>query len=180
MVAAELADRDGINALSFTALAKALGVKPPSLYAHVSNFAELRQKIVVFGLNELEREIMRAGFGRSGTEALREVCAAYRAFALRRPGVYAATTLWPSPENAEVREATTRFNDLAMQIMEPLFHGLDRPERVHRLRIIRSALHGIASLEQAQAFWDPVDVDKTFEHMVDMLIDMTTKPKSDF
>ena len=171
---AEIIDREGIGALTLTVLARALGVKPPSLYAHMHSLDDLQQKVAVFGLQELERAILQAGFGKSGENAVRSLCFAYRDFAHSRPGVYAASYLWLKPDTAEVRETTKRFGEVVMQIMEPLFVGLSRADRVHRLRIIRVALHGMVGLEQAHAFWEPVEVDKTFEHMLDMLIDMAT------
>ena len=175
--ASEIIDRDGIGALTLTVLANSLDVKPPSLYAHVQSLDDLQQKIAVFGLQELERAILHSGFGKSGEKAVRALCSAYRDFAHRRPGLYAASYLWVKLDNSEVREMTTRLADVVMQILEPLFVGLDRPDRIHRLRIIRIALHGIISLEQSHAFWEPVDLNQTFDHMLDMLLAMASTKK---
>ena len=177
LVSAEIIDCDGLNALTLKVLAQALGVKPPSLYAHVESLANLQQKIAVFGLQELERTILLAGFGKSGENAVRALCFSYRDFALSRPGVYAASYQWVKLDNAEVRETTSRLSEIVMQIMEPLFVGLERAERVHRLRIIRIALHGFVGLEQANAFWEPVDVNQTFSHMLAMLMAMAGAEK---
>jgi AcrR family transcriptional regulator len=42
--AAELIERRGFEALTLSALASELGVKPPSLYAHVGGLDDLRRR----------------------------------------------------------------------------------------------------------------------------------------
>ena len=55
--AAEIADRDGLDGLSLTTLAAALGIRTPSLYTHIASFGDLRRLIGLRGLSELNDRI---------------------------------------------------------------------------------------------------------------------------
>ena len=167
--AAQLVDRDGPEALTLTSLANELGIKPPSLYAHVESLAALRKQTAVLGLEELERALLRAGFAKTAEAALHAMFRAYREFGLKRPGLYATTYLWTGPENPKALEISSRIGSAVMQALDPLFDGLEKEERIHRLRIMRVALHGFTSLESAKAFWEPTDLGDTFQHLLNSL-----------
>src|SRR5271156_1899164 len=88
--AARVADRDGLDQLTLARLADELGVRAPSLYAHVGGLGDLRDRLVTLGIIELTAALSTAATGRAGREALHAVAVAYRAYAHERPGVYAA------------------------------------------------------------------------------------------
>ena len=48
-------------------------------------------------------------------------------------------------------------------------YGLDGADRVHAARTVRSALHGFVILEQQSGFELDVDVDDSFEWLLDAL-----------
>jgi AcrR family transcriptional regulator len=52
--------RDGVEALSLGAVAKALGIKPPSLYKHFASRGDLEAALIAIGLAELYRLITAA------------------------------------------------------------------------------------------------------------------------
>ncbi len=58
------------------------------------------------GLAELERGVTRATLGKSGPDAVRALCHAYRAFARHNPGLYAATV--PAPANGAAGAGAVR------------------------------------------------------------------------
>src|SRR5260221_8041190 len=93
--AVALANRHGLAGLSMNDLAKALNIRTPSLYSHVSGIDEVKRMLALHGLEILERGAARATAGRSGSDAVRALLAAYREFALKNPGVYAAAI--PTP-----------------------------------------------------------------------------------
>ena len=68
--AAELADTDGLQAVTLAALAKRLAVRPPSLYAHVDGLEDLRRRIGARGARELAAALGTAAAGRAGRDAL--------------------------------------------------------------------------------------------------------------
>ena len=88
--AARVADRDGLDQLTLARLAAELGVRAPSLYAHVGGLGDLRDRIRARGVLELSDALSAAATGRAGREALHAVAVAYRAYAHEHPGVYAA------------------------------------------------------------------------------------------
>ncbi len=166
-VAGELVDRDGLNALTIAALADAVGVKPPSLYAHVRSLQAVRQMIAALGLQELEHALARASVGRSGDEAIGAICRAYREYALERPGVYAATVMWTGEKDDAVEAAGAALKATVLQILSP--SKMDHAEQIHLLRLMRISLHGFVALEAAHAFGEPVDIEETFARLVDLL-----------
>ena len=65
--AAEIADRDGLDALSLATLASALGVRSPSLYAHVDGLAGLRRQLTLHASGLLTADLAEAVDGLEGT-----------------------------------------------------------------------------------------------------------------
>lgn len=91
--AADLADEVGFDKVTVSALARNFGVKDASLYSHVRNLQDLRIRVAVLAAGEIADLIGAAVAGRSGRDALAAFADAYRAFALRHPGRYAATQI---------------------------------------------------------------------------------------
>ena len=83
--AAELADADGLEAVTLARLASRLGVRAPSLYAHVDGLADLRRRIAARGALELAAELQAAAAGRAGADALLAIANAYRPTRARTP-----------------------------------------------------------------------------------------------
>jgi AcrR family transcriptional regulator len=164
--AARVADRDGLDQLTLARLAAELGVRAPSLYAHVDGLGDLRDRIVTQGVLELTDELSAAATGRAGGEALHAVAVAYRAYAHRRPGVYAA--MQRAPEGGDdQREAAERLVGVLTAVLRG--YGLEGDDAVHAVRLIRSAVHGFVSLEGAGGFAMPLGLDETFERLIVML-----------
>ena len=88
--AGRVADADGLDALSLARVAAELGVRPPSLYAHIGGLGELRRRLAIRGSRELAGAMQAAVAGRSGRDALRAAADVYRRYALEHPGHYAA------------------------------------------------------------------------------------------
>jgi AcrR family transcriptional regulator len=156
--------------LTLAALAEAAAVKPPSLYAHFASLQDLRSKVAALGLRELEQELARAAVGKAGADAIAAVCMAYRRYAQRRPGVYAATVAWTTASDTELEAAGSALKTTVLQILSPSPGGLAYAEQIHLLRLMRVSLHGFVALEAAQAFGEPVDPEETFRRLVDGLI----------
>ena len=162
--AAELADSDGLHELTLASIAGAVGVRTPSLYSHVAGLDDVRRRLALLALGEMDAVLRSAVMGRAGEEALVALAHAYRGYALRHPGRYAATVRAPDPADAELAAA-------GAATVEPLFavlrgYGLQDEEAVHAARAVRSALHGFVALETAGGFGIPVDIEASFEAMV--------------
>ena len=68
--AADIADAEGLEAVTLARVADALGVRAPSLYNHVDGRPDLLRAIAVLGVRELAAVLREAAVGRSGADAL--------------------------------------------------------------------------------------------------------------
>jgi AcrR family transcriptional regulator len=163
--AAGLADADGLAQLTLARLAAALGVRSPSLYAHIDGLPDLRARLATRGAWELAAALQRAAAGRARLEALRAVATAYRRYALAHPGTYAAMQA-PSG-GAEAQAAAGAVVNLILAVLAG--YGLAGDDAIHATRVVRSALHGFVSLEREGGFQIPVALDETYERLIRML-----------
>jgi AcrR family transcriptional regulator len=163
--AAGLADADGLGSLTLAKIAAELGVRSPSLYAHVDGIADVLRKLGAKGAGELAAAIGHAVEGRSGSDALRALCRAYRDYARRHPGSYAAAQrsheLQKDPDAAAAAESATR---VAMAVLRG--YGLEGDEAIHAARLIRVTLHGFVALEAEEGFAIAVSLEDTFDRVV--------------
>jgi AcrR family transcriptional regulator len=145
--------RDGVEALSLGSVAKAIGIKTPSLYKHFGSRADLEAALIATGLQELAEALEAAG------EDLHSLGAAYRSFALAHPELYRLMTAGPLPreklpEGLEARAAL------------PMQKALPDP---HLARAAAALAHGLASLEIAQRFPPWSKLEKSWERALDAL-----------
>ncbi len=164
--AAELADANGLEAVTLAALASRLGVRAPSLYAHVEGLDDLRGRIAARGAEQLADRLQAAVAGRSGATALRALAAAYRDYAREHPGAYAALQR-VTVRNAGAAEAAERTVGVVLAVLEGF--GIEGDAALHATRAIRSALHGFVLLEAQEGFGLPLDVDESFGVLVEVL-----------
>ena len=165
--AEELADAEGLEALALATLAGRLGVRPPSLYAHVEGLADLRRRLAARGARRLAAAMQTAAAGRARGDALAAVADAYRGYAREHPGSYAALQRAPDPHDAEASAAGAEAVDVVLAVLRG--YDLESDDAIHATRIIRAALHGFASLEASGGFGLPLDVDETFARLTQLL-----------
>jgi len=162
--AAAVADEVGWERLSLAAVAARVGVRLPSLYKHIASLDALRTEVRVLGLQELGEAMTAAAIGRSGSDALLGVADAYRGYALKHPGRYAATLAAPLDDHpAHVQAAAA-----VLRVVEAILdgYGLTGDDTVDAIRSLRALLHGFVSLEAAGGFRMPVDVDRSYHRLV--------------
>lgn len=166
--AAELADADGLEAVTVTRLAEKLGVRPPSLYAHVGGLDDVRRRLGTRGNNELATALSHAVEGRSGADALRALAVAYRDYAREHPGTYAA--LQRSRDLADDDDARAAGDAVVRVALAALrAYGLEGAEAIHAVRLIRIVLHGFVTLEAAGGFAMALSADETFDRLLALL-----------
>lgn len=163
--AAGVADERGLDGLTLALLARGLGVKTPSLYAHIDGLADLRVRLATRGARELAASLHRAAGGRARGEALRAVADAYRAYAHAHPGTYAALQV-PSADPEHGAAAQEVIVAIAAVLRG---YGIEGDEAIHAIRVIRSALHGFVALEQIGGFALALRLDDSYERLVEML-----------
>jgi AcrR family transcriptional regulator len=162
--AADLADEVGLEHVSLAAVAKQVGVATPSLYKHVDSLDAVRGALAVLAVAELGTALARAATGRSGERALRAMGGAYRRYAGRHPGRYAASLRAPAVEDREHEAAAAEVLATVLAVLDG--YGLEGDDAVDAARFLRSSLHGFVALEAAGGFGLPRDLDRSFDRLL--------------
>lgn len=149
LLAADLADELGFEAVSISALARACGVKDASLYSHVRNLHDVRTRVAVLALGELADLVSAALAGRAGKDALVSFASAYRSYATLHPGRYAAAQF---PLDDETAAASSAGRHAAMTRAILRGYSLDEPHETDAVRLLHSAFHGYVTLERSGGF----------------------------
>ena len=174
--AAGLADEFGFQAVTMGLLADRLGVRPPSLYKHVSGLADLQHRLAIRAMTEFGDVIGDAVQGQAGRDALAAALTAARAYVTAHPGRYAATigAEFTGPDDPLLAAGTRVINSIAAVLRG---YGIGEDEMDHAIRTIRCTLHGFAMLEVSQGFQWSADPDKSFDWMI-RFIDRGLRPAS--
>ncbi len=137
--AVELADRDGIDALSMRNLAQELGAAPMSLYKHVAHKDELLDGMVEVVFEEVEFPT-----GVDWKVALRERARSMRAALLRHPWAIAQM------EARTAGPANLRHRDAMMRCLRDTA-GLSIPMALHAYSFADSYVYGFAFQQTSMA-----------------------------
>lgn len=164
---AALADEVGFAQLSMGLLAERLGVRTSSLYKHVAYQADLVHRIAVQAGHELADAIRDAIQGRAGSDAF-TAAQAMRTYVKQHPGRYAAGNAARStgPDDPLVAVVDRVLASWAAMVRG---YGIGSGQEIHVLRMVRTMLHGFATLEAANGFQIDVGVDDSFTWMVDFI-----------
>jgi len=163
-----LADEVGFDQLSMGLLAERLGVKTPALYNHVTSQAHLTHRIAILAMTELADAIRDATQGRAGGDALAAGAQAMRMYVREHPGRYAAgNAARPTGPDDPLMAAAGRV--IASWAAMLRGYRLDPDQEIHALRMLRSMLHGFATLEAAGGFQIDTSVDDSFTWMINFI-----------
>jgi AcrR family transcriptional regulator len=165
---AALVDEIGFDQLSMGLLADRLGIKTPSLYKHVGGQADLAHRIGILAMNELADALRDATQGRSGSDALAAGAQAMRMYVREHPGRYAAGNAARSngPDDPLMPAVGRVLASWAAMLRG---YGLDPSQEIHALRMLRSILHGFATLEADGGFQIDADIDHSFIWIIDFI-----------
>jgi AcrR family transcriptional regulator len=170
--AAEIADRDGLDALSLASLASALGIRSPSLYSHVDGLAGLRRQLSIHASGLLAAELTDCVEGLESTQALRAIARQLRSFARRHPGLYDSFLPAPAPDqDPELATALARPTQVVGSVLADM--GIDPTAMVPLIRALRASVHGFVDLELRGGFGLPDDIEDSFTTTIDLVIDAT-------
>ena len=166
--AAELADEVGFDQLSMGLLAERLGVKAPSLYKHVASQAELAHRIAVLAAIEVGEAIRDAIQGLAGSDALAAGAQAMRAYVKQHPGRYAAGNAARAngPDDPLIAAAERVLDSWSAMLRG---YRIEPSQEIHAMRMLRSVLHGFATLEAAGDFQIGIDVEDSFAWIIDFI-----------
>lgn len=165
-LAERVLEEDGLEAFGIGSLARAAGVKPPSLYKHFSGLNEIEDALIARSLRSIG-ESMSAAFEAAAPSGPRAVLAAfartYRASALANPQGYRLATA--RPLRRESLEPGVESEG-----MRPLLELFGEDERnFDRSRAAWAWAHGLVDLELTGRFPPGVDIDATWDVLVDAL-----------
>ncbi|MFT4265281.1 MAG: TetR/AcrR family transcriptional regulator [Nocardioides sp.] len=143
------------DAVSIRAVAKAVGVTPPSLYLHFEDKDALLSAVVIDVFDELDAAMVAAGADApSALQRLRAYGVAYVRFAVEHPEHYRLATMDPCarPDVDSVLQAGawTHFNEAVTACMDAGVFPAGDPVAV--TLDLWSAAHGLAALQIAKPF----------------------------
>ncbi|MDF2952601.1 MAG: TetR family transcriptional regulator [Anaerocolumna sp.] len=167
-IAADIADRDGLEAVTIATLAKKLNIKSPSLYNHFDGMNDLRVHMAIYGMNELYNSLINATIGVAGEEAIHCFAEAYITFARSHHGLYDAITQISLEKDERLQVAGDKTVELVSRVLGT--YKINKEEEIHIVRGLRSMLHGFASIEKNGGFGLPVDTDESLRNMVDIYL----------
>ncbi|MEG9224449.1 TetR/AcrR family transcriptional regulator [Aeromicrobium sp. Sec7.5] len=149
IAAATLADRDGLDRVTVSAVARLVGVKPASVYAHLDGADDLLSRVTQLALAEMAERAADAVAGRSGRDALAAWAQAFRTYAFAHPGRYAASHR-PLRRAEALAGAGPRHTALSASILRG--YAVPEVDHVHAVRLLGATIHGFLDLEAAGSF----------------------------
>ncbi len=154
--AEELIEAHGASHLTTGTLAKKLGIKPASLYNHITSTEELRQTLAERAAGRLSSALNRAIDGKMREDACFALADAYRTFVHNSPGLYHLILMIPI--------SGMGMTDGLSGVISAVFGALDgftltEGERTHWQRMLRTVMHGF-STQELWGFFSHGDADR--------------------
>lgn len=138
--AAQSVRENPFQQISVNELARTLGVKPASLYNHISSAEDIRTEVGLYAARKLIRETQEAVSGKMPQDALMAFAKAYRAYELENPGLYFYIIHLHDAEDSRLREAAAGIIQPILEILND--YGLTQAQCCHWQRVFRSMMHG--------------------------------------
>lgn len=157
------------TAVSLTALAQALNIRPPSLYNHITGLEDLQSGMALLALRQLISDLRQASQGLVGREAITAMADAYRRFAQAHPGIYSLTIRAPDAHETELVALSQELLQMLLLVMASL--GMQGNDAIHAIRGLRAILHGFTSLETAEGYKMSLDPEESFRRLVSAYLD---------
>ncbi|MDR1132682.1 MAG: WHG domain-containing protein [Synergistaceae bacterium] len=171
--AGDIADAVGFENLSLKEVAAKLEIKSPSLIFHVKNLNGLKSVLGQYTTRLVVAELLRAGFGKSGLDAVSALGKTSIDFAVRHPGMYESIqwlNAYTEPENDEKPDAR------AFQQITEMFFALFKDTKLtelevsHIIRGFRSLIHGFAVIAGHKGFGHPSDAAESFDYCLSLFL----------
>ncbi len=165
--AAQIADAEGLDALSLTRVANELGTSQPALYRYVDSYDNLVRALGLLGRQMLADRLAASAVGLAGDDAVRAMGEAWRSTVRDHPGLYAATDRFPCAGDRELEAAVDRIVGILGQGL--VSYDLSADATVHAGRALRSAFHGFSHLEAGDGHPLGQDLDDSFDDLLTLL-----------
>lgn len=156
----------GLSEFRLAGLAENLGIRIPSLYNHIRDLEDVRREMKRRSLQILgDRLSLKSKTSNGGSEGISEFLNTYRSFAKSHPHVY-PLTIESTESDPELKPLGDRILETCMEVFR--FQALDETA-VHRIRILRSLLHGFIVLEEAGGFGRNESIEDSFKKITESL-----------
>ena len=167
--ARNLIERVGLNGLSMSEVATAVGVRAPSLYGRFADRSALLTAVQLDLWRDLARSLERAALSSNDpVESLRAQARAYRSFAKSNAQGYALMMNVDAETTDEGKKARAAAVGLALP---PLAALVGEEQALQAARVLTPFLHGFVSMEIAGAFRLGGGVEATFEFGVETILE---------
>jgi len=147
--ARKILEQDGRDSVTMQAVADAVGVRPPSLYKHFADRADLLRGLTEDALEDLQRTVERAARPGLPRESLERMAAAYRSFALKNPGAYQLIFAADAPGDATDLKARQASAGLLLNILTEV---IGPHSALPAARTLVAFLHGFVMMEMSGLF----------------------------
>lgn len=166
-VALDVADKDGLRAVTLGRVARELGCHATSLYTHVDSIDDLFHRLALASMNDLADELWSAALGRSGDDAVTAIARVQRAYNSRHPGRVQAM-------HASQDGRSPGLDAAGLRLAEPIRaalreYELSETQVRHAHRIFSAMTRGFVQGEASGAFAHG-GADATFDHMVELFL----------
>jgi AcrR family transcriptional regulator len=163
-----IVEQEGLDGLTMQKVARAVGVRAPSLYKHVSGRGELVRLVVEAVLADLGGTLDESISGEDPRADLSSLARAFRSFAHEHPESY-QVLFAPMPE--EWRPDQAVFVAASASVLRTT-EAICGPERaLDAARLVTAWAHGFMTMELAGAFRIEGDLKTAFDFGVERLAD---------
>ena len=153
--ATKLIEEKGLSAFSMNELARTLGIKTASLYAHVKGMDEMLSDIKRNVIRQMAEAESAAIEGKEKDMALFALAEAYRNYAKEHPSLYLLVMNNPNGDSSALAGAAEEFSKPIRTVIAQF--GLSEKEQANYERVLRGMMHGFVSQEECGAFSGQAD-----------------------
>lgn len=162
-----IAERDGVDAVTMSAVAASVGVRAPSLYKRAANRHELLRLAADDAAAELAGEVSAlAARLDDPREILSGTAHALRALAARSPNVVTLLFCAPAPLATPSPQAIAPLMTTLLDTMRAYAPG----DPLSAARTLTAWAYGFCTMEQNGGFRQGGDVDAAFERGLEMVL----------
>lgn len=163
----EISERDGVDAVTMSSVASAVGVRAPSLYKRAANRHELLRLAADDAVGELAAEIAAiAASVDDPREVLIGIARALRALAARSPNVTALLFCAPNPLASPSPQSVAPLMTTLLAAVSEI--APDDP--LPGARTLTAWAYGFCMMEQNGGFRQGGDVDAAFEQGLEIVL----------
>ncbi|WP_295010379.1 TetR/AcrR family transcriptional regulator [uncultured Microbacterium sp.] len=171
-----LAEREGVDAVTISAVAAAVGVRAPSLYKHVAHRHDLLRLVADAAARDLGEDVARrVGTSQDPATVLSAIAVAVRAFSTRSPRT--AALLFAAP-SAEAGPSPSGMEPLVQTMLDAVRRAVPG-DPLPAARTLTAWVYGFCTMEQAGAFQLGGSVDEAFAFGLRVLVGALTDPRPD-